>query len=118
MGKAWFAGRKGQAFALQFGALGGLSLAAYDNRAVKRVRDVFLRQLAVENGHVPAAKRSLVSEGLSFQVTPLESAESTSPTKYHVAVTNLEVKEGNSARIAEFSYDQRTRKFVHEALMD
>lgn len=116
MSDAWFAGKKAEMAGGMFGLLGGLSVAAYNNRAVRRIRGTFFSHLAVENGHIPVDRRDVAREGLSFTVTPLESANSAAPTKYHVAVTNLALVD-ETARTAEFLYDQRTRKLTFEALI-
>jgi hypothetical protein len=100
-----------------FGLLGGLSISAYNNRAVRRIRKTFFRHLAIENGHIPVDRRNMAKEDLSFAVTPLESADSGAPTKYHVTVTNLALLADETARTAEFLYDQRTQKLAFEALI-
>lgn len=117
MSDAWFASKKMEIAGGMFGLLGGLSVAAYNNRAVRRIRETFFRHLAVENGHISVDQRNMAKEGLSFTVTPLESADSAAPTKYHVTVANLALLADETARTAEFLYDQRTRKLAFEALI-
>lgn len=112
MSESWFASRKAEVASGAFGLLGGLTVEAYNTRAKKRIREALLTELASSNGHIPRDRMQMTIDGLRFVVTPLESADSPTPTKYHVAVTNTAIPVDTHNRTAEFSYDQRTRKVV------